>query len=94
MTVKTEVHLVEQGLVIERTENVRDVLELSKAMHNEGLHGHKEMPLYANVPGVLIEDYCNRNGVTFADFMGDQAHVRRFLNDPAIAHFRVWPGRV
>jgi hypothetical protein len=52
------------------------------------------MPVLAHVPGILIEDYCNRNGVTFADFMRDQEHVKRFLNDPAIEHFRVKKGRV
>ena len=94
MVISTEVHAQDDKLVIERAERFDGLLDTCKAMHNEGLHGDKDMPLYAHVPGVLVEDYCNRNGITFRDFMCDQAHVKRFLNDPAIAHFRVAPGRV
>lgn len=94
MTATTEIHVIDDSLVIERTERFDGLLDTCKAMHNEGLHGSPDMPLYAHVPGILIEDYCNRNGVTFADFMRDQAHVKRFLNDPALAHFRIAPGRV
>lgn len=94
LNTRTEIHTDGGGLVIERVERFDGLLDACKALHNEGLHGTNDMPLYAAVPGILIEDYCNRNNVSFADFMKDQSHVKRFLNDPAIAHFRIKPGVV
>jgi hypothetical protein len=94
-TTSTEIHIADNGsLVIERNERFDGLLDTCKALHNEGLHGASDMPLYAAVPGILIEDYCNRNGVTFSEFMANQEHVKRFLNDPALAYFRVKPGVV
>jgi hypothetical protein len=94
MKTTTDIHTFGDDLLIERTERFDGLLDTCKAMHNEGLHGDSDMPLYAAVPGILIEDYCQRNGVTFRDFMTDQAHVKRFLNDPALSHFRIKPGVV
>ena len=94
MPIKTEIHSVDDGLVIERVEYFDGHVDACKAMHNEGLHGDKDMPLYASIPAVFIEDYLNRNNVTFAEFMNDQAHMKRFLNDPALSAFRIAPGRV
>lgn len=94
MSVKTDVVSQDGQLIVVREARFDGLLDTCKALHNEGLHGDQELPVLAHVPGLLIEDYCNRNGVTFRDFMRDDAHVRRFLNDPAIEHFRVKKGRV
>ncbi len=56
--------------------------------------GSKDMKLAASVPGIFIQKYLNDHGVTFAEFMRTPQHVDRLLNDPALAHFRVWQGRV
>ena len=66
----------------------------AKARHNAGFHGSSDMKHAARVDPVLIEAYLNRNGITFSEFCGDQAHMRRFLSDPAIGHFRIWKGQV
>ncbi len=71
-----------------------DTLDYCKARHNEGLHGEKDFKLAATVPAVLIEDYCFRNGITFREFMHNREHTRRLLNDPALAGFRIWKGKV
>ncbi len=68
--------------------------ERAKALHNEGFHGSKDMRLAATLPDVLVEKYCNDNGITFQEFMRDRAHVKRMCNDPALAHFRVWKGKI
>lgn len=94
MAATTEILIANEQIVIERVERFDGLLDTCKALHNEGLTGDPEMPVLAHVPGILIEDYCNRNGVTFAEFMRDQEHVKRLLNDPAIEHFRVKKGRV
>jgi len=66
----------------------------AKAMHNEGFHGSSDMKLAASVPNVLVEKYLNDNRILMSEFVGSPDHQRRFLNDPAIAHFRIWRGRI
>lgn len=63
-------------------------------LRSAGMTGSKDMKLAASVPAFFVQKYINDNGLTFADFMKDQKHVDRFLSDPALAHFRVWTGRV
>ena len=70
------------------------IAEYTKALHNEGLHGSSDMKHAGFIPDVFIEKYCNDNGVTFHEFMANREHIRRVINDPALAAFRVWPGRV
>lgn len=70
------------------------IAEYTKARHNEGQHGRQDMRLAASLPFVMVEKYCNDHHLTLNEFMRDKTHVRAMLNDPALAHFRVWPGRV
>lgn len=48
----------------------------------------------ASVDGAVIIDWCNKRGLTFGQFMRDEALITQFLNDPQNAVFRVWKGRV
>jgi hypothetical protein len=48
----------------------------------------------ARVPAVLVEAYCNRHGISVHEFMANDEHVSRLLNDPVIAPFRIWKGKV
>ena len=52
------------------------------------------MKLAASLPFVMVENYLNDKRITMAEFMRDRSHVRAMLNDPALSHFRVWPGKV
>lgn len=81
-------------LVASTTQDVEPILENCKARSREGFHGSKDLRLAASVPFVLYEAYLNRNGITMAEFAQSPDHKRRLLNDPAIAHFRIWQGRV
>lgn len=92
--VKTVIAVEDGALVTGTVQDATPIAEVTKAMHNEGRHGSSDMKLAASVPMVLVEKYCNDAGISFAEFMGNQDHKKRLLNDPAIAHFRVWKGRV
>lgn len=59
-----------------------------------GHTGTKDVKLAASVPAFFVQKYINDNGITFKEFMREKGHIDRFLADPAIAHFRVWQGRV
>lgn len=56
--------------------------------------GDKEMRPLATIPGIIIQQYCNEQGVSFAEFMRNPVHATRMLNDPALRDFRIHPGRV
>lgn len=86
---------VEGGnLVTGTTQDCTPILEAAKLAHNEGRHGSSEMRLAASIPRVIIDKYLNDNGITMHEFGVSKEHKRRLLNDPALAYFRVWPGRV
>lgn len=93
--VQTLVQLNNDGSLTTGTfQDVEAILENAKARNREGLHGSSDMRLAASVPFVLVEKYCNDNNILYSEFMASQEHKKRILNDPALAHFRVWNGRV
>lgn len=81
-------------LTVRRIQDVEPILEDAKARHNAGLHGSADFKHAASLPNVLVERYCADNGITFEEFVKNPDHIRRMVNDPALAHFRVWPGRL
>lgn len=83
----------DQTYAIQRTQDVEPVIEFAKARRAAGDVGSKDMKLAAEFPAVIIENYINRAGITFAEFMRDQVHVKRMLADPDLKHFRIWEGR-
>lgn len=74
--------------------DVEPVLDHAKALQSVGAVGNAEFRHAANVPGIVIEQYCQSNGIRFDEFMGDPAHIRRLLNDPDLAGFRIWTGKI
>lgn len=74
--------------------NLRAVADHCAALRSAGDTGSGEMKHVARVPAILVQKYINDNGITFAQFMRDPKHAERLLADPAIAHFRVWEGRI
>lgn len=92
--VQTRMHEEDGQTIFERVQDCTSIAEKTKALHNEGHHGSSEMKHAAKLPFVLVERYCNDNGITFAEFCNGQEHIRRMLNDPSLSAFRVWPGRV
>lgn len=90
----TKIAMQEGGMVIGRSQDCTPIAEYAKRRHIEGQHGNKEMKFAASIPYVICEKYCNDNGIEFSEFMGNPAHMRAVLNDPALAHFRIWPGRI
>ena len=92
--VATNIHVKDGDVTFERVQDCTPIKEQSIARHNEGLHGDSEMKLAGSLPFVLVERYLNDNNIDFAEFMKNKEHARRMLNDPALAHFRVWKGRL
>ena len=87
-------YLHDGALISSTTQDVEPILEHCKARSREGHHGSDDMKLAASIPFVIIERYLNDNDITLREFSVSADHKRRLLNDPALAHFRIWPGRI
>lgn len=70
------------------------VAEHCKSLAGAGLTGSSDMKHAMSVPGWFIVDWCNKRGMTFAEFERDQKAQNAFLDDPDLAMFRVWKGKV
>lgn len=92
---QTVVALEEGNLVTGTVQNCDAIAEWAKAAQAAGHTGPSgDMKHAARVPFVFVEAYLNRNGITMQDLGRSPEHQRRLLNDPALAHFRVWRGQV
>lgn len=91
---QTVVALQDGALITGTVQDCTPIVEHTKALHNAGYVGSSEMRLAAKLPDVIVEKYCNNKGITFHEFMRDKSHIRNMLSDPALAHFRVWKGKV
>lgn len=94
MGVISKLHLNGDNAILNRIQDVEPVIQYAKDARSIGATGSSEMRHAARVPAVLVESYCNRNGITMHEFMANDDHVSRLLNDPAIAPFRIWQGKV
>ena len=92
--VSTVIALENGNLITGMVQDCDPIVEACKAAHNEGRHGSSDMKLAASVPLVVIERYMHDHGLTYEQFSHDPFHKRAILNDPALSHFRIWPGRV
>ena len=84
----------ELGVIVEHTEWFPDLLDTVKHLHNTGQHGHPDLRLLAMVPGVVIEEWCQQQKVSFDDFTREREVRARFLNNPDNSAFRIWKGHV
>ena len=94
LDLETKIHSIDGNTVFQRTQDCTAILESCKRQQNEGVTGTSDMKLAAKLPFVVVENYCNQHGVSFADVMKQPIHIKRMLNDPDLSGFRVWNGRV
>lgn len=74
--------------------DLQAVADHCAALRGVGATGSGDMKHVARVPGFIVQQYINLNGITFAEFMRDPRHAERLLEDPALKAFRVWEGRI
>jgi hypothetical protein len=94
MDIQTKFSETQGESFIQRTQDCTPIAERCQAMHREGMHGSSEVKLAASIPNILIEKYCQDNGISFREWMVDETHMRRMLSDPALSAFRIWPGKL
>lgn len=100
---KRELILQDDLIVDQASEDMdalRAVADRCKALQSCGLTKLRQLPgelevrVLAEVPGIIVEKWCNDHGIAFDEFMRDPALQTRMLNDPELRYFRVSPGRV
>ena len=77
-----------------RSQDVEPILEYAKGMHNIEAGNGKDDKYAAEIPFVVVENYCNRLGITYQQFSEDSSHIRAICNDPSLENFRIWKGRI
>lgn len=92
--VLTRVHASDNGLTIERVQDVEPILLGTHDRRTVGQVGSSEMRHAASLPLVLVEAYCNDKQIGLNEFLSNPVHVKAMCNDPALKAFRVWEGRV
>lgn len=88
----TKFHFLNDGgVAIEQIEDVEPVLEYAKerARAGFGRSASGELHEVAHFPANIIAAYCQDKGITFSEFMADDAHVKAMLADPALRDFQV-----
>jgi len=82
------------GMVVVRHQDFTGLLDHNAELRATQQHGFADAKHVANIPEIIIESYCIKNNVSWAEFFADQKHIKAILNDPQFAYFRVAPGRV
>lgn len=84
-----EAHIYEANM-----DDLHAVADHCKALRSAGLNGDRDMRKLAVIPGIIIQQYMNENGVSYAEFMRNPVHANKMLNDRALSGFRTHEGRV
>lgn len=82
------------GIYEANHDDLKAVADHCAGLRGVGATGTSEWKVAAKVPGIFIMQYCNLNGITWAEFMREPKHADRLLSDPSLKAFRVWEGRV
>lgn len=83
----------EDEVIVRHDMQFDGLVDLAQEFSNSGLHGSSEMKLVALIPPGLPEKCCEIWGISWAEFWSDKKWIKRLINDPEFAHFRVAPGR-
>lgn len=82
---------MEQKVTVHRQQDVEPILtDIAKLRDNHVEGG--EYYHAGRIPAVVIEEYCTRKGMSFAEFM--RTGYKSMLNDPDYSKLRIWEGRI
>lgn len=87
-------HVEDGNLTVQATQDCTPIVERAKSLHNEGMHGLKDFKHAMELPNVIVEAYLNQHKITYEEFLKNKEHLKRVLNSPDLAYFRIWKGRV
>ena len=82
------------AVTLRRSQDVTPYLENVKDLRSAGETGSATFRHAAKIPFGVIENYLATAGIDLHEFNVNPAHLKAMLNDPALAGFRIWTGRV
>lgn len=91
---KTSFHVHGEDIIIAQSQDCTPIAEWANTQRQSGELGSSDMRHAARIPNVIIEKYMNENRVSFHEVMNNPAHMRRIVNNPDNAAFRIWKGVV
>ena len=93
--VETIYHVEDGGITFERRQDCQPILdEIQKIKQvTDGRSKSGDLVHIGRIPKGIIEAYCNERGVSFHEFITDDIHVTRLMNDSDYKHLRIWEGR-
>lgn len=91
---KTSFHAHGEDIIIAQSQDCTPIAEWAKQQASMGEVGSPEMRHAARIPNVIIEKYMNEHRVSFQEVMNNPVHMRRIVNNPDNAAFRIWKGVV
>lgn len=94
MTMQTEITQQDGKIVVCYTSDLGPMLRWAKACRDQNAAGSKEYKHVGVLPRARIEDYCAHMGVSFEEFMQDDTHIIRLMENPDFSKLRVWKGRI
>lgn len=86
---KREAHVYEEDMGA-----LKAHADLCGRVRQENRQVGSEFKHVASIPAVIVMKYIADNGISYEDFMADPKHIERLINDPSLAYFRTWEGRV
>lgn len=81
-------------ITFESFQDCTAIAEAAKTQQLQSITGTSELKLAATLPMVMVEAYMNTNNITMHEFLNNKDHIKIMCNDPALAHFRVWKGKI
>lgn len=92
--IHTQVSFDGDDMTQNRLQDVEPHMNHAAYLRSMGEVGTKEMRHAAVLPNVLVEKYLNDHGISMHEFTVNPEHLKRMLNSPELAAFRVWQGKV
>lgn len=83
-----------QGFVLETRQDIEGIIELNKAVTNDQSGWGGELHHVAHFPLTILMQLAQDGILGFGGEIIDLKRYKRWLNDPANAHFRIKKGRV
>lgn len=91
---QTRFHAHGDDIIIAQSQDCTPIAEWAATQRQMGEVGSSDMRHAARIPNVIIEKYMNEHRVSFHEVLNNPGHMRRIVNNPDNAAFRVWKGVV
>ena len=83
-----------ETLNVIRTQEEQPIIDTLKDMRDAGCIGSSDMRFAGHLPFLVVEQYLQEKGITMREFILDDTHLVRIMNDPNYKLLRLWGGRL